>query len=515
MEKLVFLQKGLLLRIKINFILRYKPILKMNFIIATDLTHYHDEEKYLYGDKPHPGAPELYQGQWATYVNKSLKKFPLSGASDNHFVITRFGDWLEKLWLNIKVKMRPSLRIKNLAHNLFEEIAIVTQGGEVIWRVDAFTLDYLANFNIPSSKIEQYRRGIEEGVIYDAERELFLPLPFKTPFPMVASFTDLYLRYKLRTIPEVTVVDISAGSQYRFVSCEQRIKNHETVHHVLVETYQTVKNQWIPKENDAPRFTTRFSRPVKALTFAVKKKEYLPSEFEYSFSAYDDKISRAGITDENNNIRCNDSMNFFTQTQPYFHAESNNGDYIGLYSFTGGKINDEKMTASINTSYLPELNLSLNCKEDSKFDKTEYDVFIGAIGVKILEIKGGLIRFFDKGSLTPNIRITGPTGPTGYTGKSDGPTGYTGYTGKETQKSEPSQVIVETKTFAGPTTEELERKHDQQPEKQPDPQTPVSPTENIRSALSIPSQDTTLQEEPVIIENPKPPEPVASSCIIS
>lgn len=497
----------------------------MNTTAFIDLAHYHDEERYLYGDKPHPAVPELYQGQWGTYVNKPLQKWP-----NDRFPITRFGDWLEKLWLNIKVKIRFNLTIKNLAHNLFEEIAIVTQGGEVIWRVDAFTLDYLANFNIPSSKIEQYKRGIEgekpvdDAIMWsDGERELFLPLPFKTPFPMTASFIDLYLRYKLAPVPGVTVIDVSAGSQYRFVSGDQRKKNHEMVHHVLVETYQTVKNQWIPKENDAPRFTTRFSGPVKALTFAVKKKD--------SCSVYDDKISRAVITDESNNIRTSDSMNFFTQTQPYFHAEANNGDCIGLYSFTGGKINDEKMTASINTSYLPELNLSLNRKEDSKFDETKYDVFIGAIGVKILEIKGGLIRFFSEGNLTPNINTCRENklkiGSTGYIGPLDSVirawslpvvvTGPTGPTGPESTKaviatplkiSEPKPV----KTFVGPTTEELEKKHEQQPD-----QTPTSPTENIilPEASSTGSRETTLQEEPVIIENPKPPEPAASSCIIS
>lgn len=360
-----------------------------------DLACHGDQSKYMYGAYecgkclcgPHSDAPELYQGTWRTYVDGNLKR-----VNDNNFLISKAGDWIEKLWINITVLMEPTLQIKNLAHNLFEEISIVTDDGLVIWSIDPYTLDYLANFNISAEKIDQYKQGINGICTGRLGRYLLLPLPFKVPLPICAIRNDLLVRYRLATISGVTVHTLSIAGRYRLISNEERIKNQTMIHHILIDNYQINRRSWAVMTHSEPGFDMNFSGPIKALTFALKN----PAEF----SAYYDKISRISVM-YSQSMRIYDNIDFFTRVQPYFHAEANNGEPIGLYSYTNEKISDAKISASTNMSYLTNVSISPQYRGDST-DETRYEFIIGAMGVNILEIKYGKISIFTEGSLTSN-----------------------------------------------------------------------------------------------------------------
>lgn len=207
---------------------------------------------------------EFYDSStWRAHVPIKLLKY---NDLDDTFIISKGGDWLEYLWIDIDIEPNPNFQpIKNLAHNIFESIDIIFQDektiSQTVWHVDNIVLDFLMNFNLPTSKQLRYKQKINCN-------KLSLPLPFNSPIPVhTLSHTDMYLKIKIRDDIKAKIT-LTPWANYRIENNESRRCNKFKV---FIEQYQT-RIYSIPKDNIDPWFDLRFNGSVKALLFAIRKK---------------------------------------------------------------------------------------------------------------------------------------------------------------------------------------------------------------------------------------------------
>lgn len=362
-----------------------------------DLATQGDPEKYLYGMRPNTTAPQLYQGQISTRVEANLSK----NEHEDSFNISKAGDWLEKLMITVFVEVEPNVNLKNLAHNVFEEISLSVDG-EVIWRVDPFSLDYLANFIMSPSALERYR----ECINLKAEQKagfLTLPLPFKNPIPICAIDSTVKLNYDLALPQGVNKVEVqSVKAIYRIVSNEARKNTQIDTQHIIMESYETLKPETLNFScNTTPQFDMRFSGTVQALFFAVKDRTEL--------SQYYDDMGRVSMSYEET-TRFHENGHYFTHIQPHFHADYNNGEPIGMYCFAEGKITDQRMSGSTNMSHLTNVAITPNLNQQmrdriimqddyAELERKKYIFMMSAQTKTILEIQNGKLRVFREGEL--------------------------------------------------------------------------------------------------------------------
>lgn len=312
-----------------------------------DLSIFDDYEKCLYDCE-----------KWTTQIPIILKR-----RDDTSFFIDTNADCIEYIWVNIEVTVNNTYRpVKNLAHNLFKNIAINTSPVDLnIWRTDNYVLDFLANFNADA----EYMKNInlpKENLLSEWESEhkykLCFPLPLSTPiFTDVLTQTTLYIKYELREILGIENVKIDMYANYRLVNEKMRSVNRTKPRRMMIETYEIRPIEIV--SSIEPCFDLRFSS-TKAILFAAKVKD--------EFSEYRNIFDRVGLA-YGEAIRLWQPMSFYTFIQPHFHAKVNNGEPIGLYSYANGKINDIDTFPSISLhrftscSLLPKVKPEFNPKE--------------------------------------------------------------------------------------------------------------------------------------------------------
>lgn len=342
-----------------------------------------DEALYMYSDT------STYQGQWCTHVPTPLKE-----KSPGIFTITRGGDVLMYLWLDIVI-ISCLKWVKNLAHNLFESIELKCDSN-TIQRFDSYTLDFLANFNTDINKREAYYKIINAGARTDKEIRLCLPIPINYLLPMasVGSDSPITLEYKLKTLDKVLteetvilqpepVVKINAWANYRILSSATRKRLQRTNHKVIIDQYQTYK---FPLTSLTPTFELPADGCVKTIYYGTTR----------SPSVYDKDLVSFGLK-YGNTDRVLGPSHHTSFVFPFYQASSINDEGMHMYTYSDSNLsNDEKCIGHTNYGSLLDQNISTTITPVYTEDYHDRELIVVVVNRAILQIFDGKIIINNK-----------------------------------------------------------------------------------------------------------------------
>lgn len=279
---------------------------------------------------------------WCTHIPLELKA---DEKDENSFIISRNGDIIHYFWVDIETEAPLT---KNLAHNLFESIDIISENGVLIWHVDNIVLDFLMNF------METGKRIAYEQVINN-KNNLTLVLPFKTKLPIytVSVYDNFKLKFKLKTNYKTK---LRPWANYEVVSGDKRMRLQTERFSTIIDKYETLIFPLEQTESNTYTFPFKPSGCVKFILFAVREKGensvYLKNVIK-NFSIFYEKYCR---------LNCN--INFTSFVEPLFHSNSIGPEEIHMYAYCAGNLGEVNSNSNTDFRLLkdnePVINITIS-----------------------------------------------------------------------------------------------------------------------------------------------------------
>lgn len=412
-----------------------------------DLATFDELEKYLYGGDSATTyfVRRTRKSTWFTQVPVVLSKSGIANFDNEFYVnISRAGDYLLQTWLRVQLPEVAASNVTdassvrwttNFMHNLVEWVDVRFNDLQA-QRIDSYFLDFWTAFTVPEGKRQGYDQmiGNVKGVGKDAGEKtsrvvLNLPLPFfftrdtGIALPTAAlPYNEMTINFKFRAAKDLIVAfkenneviktptfkngnepkleKAEVWANYAIVSNDERKRMACAPRDMLIEQSKT--SNVVPFDSKSGQsFDLHFSHAVKALFFGVRNITTASDWSNYTTGASNkqsvdpdgvDPIIATSIQYEGTGRIGNMGSDYFSQIQPYYHAERI-PDKTGyhMYSYALNVCNIDP-TGSTNYGKLTNVRISCDADGDA-VGSDEYRFVCCNVHNNIIRVSGGALGF--------------------------------------------------------------------------------------------------------------------------
>ena len=326
--------------------------------------------------------------------------------------ISRNGDLITNMWLEVKVKNTGNNVANSLGHALIEYVELEI-GGQRIDKHYGEWLEIWSELTLPEEKRAGFKEMIgrrDAGVSTALEsKKLYIPMQFffcRNPglaLPLIAlQYHEVKINLKFRDISALgdSTLEFDGSPKlyvdYIYLDTDERRRFAQAEHEYLIEQLQHTGPE-TGKSAATGNYRLNFNHPVKELIWVTRTSAATPMEFGNGSidlsGTYDPDAQFANVTGDsfetcklqlNGHDRFSErDASYFRLVQPYQHHTRIPAKYVYCYSFA---LNPEahQPSGTCNFSRLDNVTLSLTkMKHDS-------EVLVYAVSNNILRIMSGM-----------------------------------------------------------------------------------------------------------------------------
>lgn len=337
------------------------------------------------------------------------------------------GDLLTNLYLQVRFPKidcgegHTHVWCNKLGHAMIESIDLKI-GSTVITRLDANCLEFNSMFNIPSTKINTYRKMIGwrpkndnfldyagEYSLNDETKEtiIWLPLPFwftksigrSFPLCALADTQSISVHIKLKDSSSLAVVNdsnctYSVGrlkptlyGEFAIVETPERVILSNTSH-ILIEQHQYMRSRTIEGEKNV-KINLEFKHPVMHIDWVIILNQDNTENKHEKIIYSDYEIINATINVNNSDI-VSAPGDYYHYIQPYNYCSRNSDQAIYTYRFCVDNSRSQP-TGYLNFSIFSEKSMTFRFSGDHDKKFAIYFVATNYNQIKIVKGKPSLV----------------------------------------------------------------------------------------------------------------------------
>jgi len=314
--------------------------------------------------------------------------------------VSRNGDLMHKVYLQVTVPLSAAGYVKNLGHALIK-FAEVEIGGQ---RIDKHYGDWMHIWNELSQEAgKKVGYGLMTGAGstsagISAETDLYIPLEFwfcRNPglaLPLIAlQYHEVKINIEFSALSELcdtTGLSLSAASlyvDYIYLDTDERRRFAQVSHEYLIEQVQFTGDESVSSVSN--KIKLNFNHPCKELVWVVQRDGSGVEKFDYTDASGLNPVLIAKLQ-LNGHDRFSERMGrYFNLVQPYQHHTNVPKTGINVYSF-GLKPEEHQPSGTCNMSRIDNATLQLTLTSETVDADAKVRVY--ATNYNVLRIMSGM-----------------------------------------------------------------------------------------------------------------------------